>query len=43
LKRWVYEDFANAHNAADIDGFLTVDLPPEEGLNGSAYVKGARH
>ena len=26
-----YEDFANAAQRADIDGVLTVDLPPEEG------------
>ncbi len=27
-----YEDFANAAQRAEIDGVLTVDLPPEEGL-----------
>ena len=27
-----YEDFANAAQRADIDGVLTVDLPPEEGM-----------
>ena len=26
-----YEEFANAAHRADIDGVLTVDLPPEEG------------
>ncbi len=26
-----YEDFANAAQRADIDGVITVDLPPEEG------------
>lgn len=27
-----YEDFANAAQRAEVDGVLTVDLPPEEGL-----------
>jgi tryptophan synthase alpha chain len=34
-----YEDFANAAQRADIDGVLTVDLPPEEGLECSALLK----
>ena len=34
-----YEDFANAAQRADIDGVLTVDLPPEEGMECSALLK----
>lgn len=34
-----YEDFANAAQRADIDGVLTVDLPPEEGLECIALLK----
>ena len=34
-----YEDFANAAQRAEIDGVLTVDLPPEEGLECSALLK----
>ena len=34
-----YENFANAAQRADIDGVLTVDLPPEEGLECSALLK----
>jgi len=34
-----YEEFANAAQSADIDGVLTVDLPPEEGLVCSALLK----
>ncbi|MCX7086081.1 MAG: tryptophan synthase subunit alpha [Methylococcales bacterium] len=34
-----YEDFANAAQRADIDGVLTVDLPPEEGSECSALLK----
>ncbi len=34
-----YEAFANAAQRADIDGVLTVDLPPEEGLECSALLK----
>ena len=34
-----YEDFANAAQLAGIDGVLTVDLPPEEGLGCSALLK----
>jgi tryptophan synthase alpha chain len=34
-----YEDFANAAQRADIDGVLTVDLPPEEGVECSALLK----
>ena len=34
-----YEDFANAAQRADIDGVLTVDLPPEEGIECSALLK----
>jgi tryptophan synthase alpha chain len=34
-----YEGFANAAQRADIDGVLTVDLPPEEGGQCSALLK----
>jgi tryptophan synthase alpha chain len=34
-----YEGFANAAQSADIDGVLTVDLPPEEGEQCSALLK----
>ena len=34
-----YEEFANAAARADIDGVLTVDLPPEEGENCAALLK----
>ncbi len=34
-----YEDFANAAQRADIDGVLTVDLPPEEGQECSDLLK----
>ncbi|MFI3179661.1 MAG: tryptophan synthase subunit alpha [Methylococcaceae bacterium] len=34
-----YESFANAAQRADIDGVLTVDLPPEEGIECSALLK----
>ncbi|CAG7857168.1 tryptophan synthase alpha chain [biofilm metagenome] len=34
-----YEKFANAAQQADIDGVLTVDLPPEEGEQCSALLK----
>ncbi|NOT12624.1 MAG: tryptophan synthase subunit alpha [Methylococcaceae bacterium] len=34
-----YEDFANAAQRADIDGVLTVDLPPEEGQECTAFLK----
>ncbi|MFU8789407.1 MAG: tryptophan synthase subunit alpha [Methylobacter sp.] len=34
-----YEDFANAAQRADIDGVLTVDLPPEEAEECSALLK----
>jgi tryptophan synthase alpha chain len=34
-----YEDFANAAQRADIDGVLTVDLPPEEGIECSTLLK----
>jgi tryptophan synthase alpha chain len=34
-----YENFANAAQRADIDGVLTVDLPPEEGLECSTLLK----
>lgn len=34
-----YEGFANAAQRADIDGVLTVDLPPEEGEQCSALLK----
>lgn len=34
-----YENFANAAQRADIDGVLTVDLPPEEGEECSALLK----
>lgn len=34
-----YENFANAAQSADIDGVLTVDLPPEEGVEFSALLK----
>lgn len=34
-----YENFANAAQRADIDGVLTVDLPPEEGVECSALLK----
>jgi tryptophan synthase alpha chain len=34
-----YEDFANAAQRAEIDGVLTVDLPPEEGLEYSSLLK----
>ncbi|MCX7089435.1 MAG: tryptophan synthase subunit alpha [Methylococcales bacterium] len=34
-----YEDFANAAQRADIDGVLTVDLPPEEAVECCALLK----
>jgi tryptophan synthase alpha chain len=34
-----YENFANAAQRADIDGVLTVDLPPEEGVECGALLK----
>ncbi|MDP3334806.1 MAG: tryptophan synthase subunit alpha, partial [Methylococcaceae bacterium] len=34
-----YEAFANAAQAADIDGVLTVDLPPEEAAECTALLK----
>jgi tryptophan synthase alpha chain len=34
-----YESFANAAQRADIDGVLTVDLPPEEGEQCAALLK----
>lgn len=34
-----YENFANAAQRADIDGVLTVDLPPEEGEQCAALLK----
>ena len=34
-----YEDFANAAQRADIDGVLTVDLPPEEAEECAALLK----
>jgi tryptophan synthase alpha chain len=34
-----YEDFANAAQRADVDGVLTVDLPPEESENCVAFLK----
>lgn len=34
-----YEGFANAAKRADVDGVLTVDLPPEEGETCSAELK----
>ncbi len=34
-----YENFANAAQNADIDGVLTVDLPPEEGEKCAALLK----
>jgi tryptophan synthase alpha chain len=34
-----YEGFANAAQRADIDGVLTVDLPPEEGEHCAALLK----
>jgi len=34
-----YEGFANAAQRADIDGVLTVDLPPEEGEQCAAFLK----
>lgn len=34
-----YEDFANAAQRADVDGILTVDLPPEEGEECSTLLK----
>lgn len=34
-----YEGFANAAQRADIDGVLTVDLPPEEGEDCAALLK----
>jgi tryptophan synthase alpha chain len=34
-----YEDFSNAAQRADVDGILTVDLPPEEGRECSALLK----
>jgi tryptophan synthase alpha chain len=34
-----YEGFANAAQRADIDGVLTVDLPPEEGKQCAALLK----
>jgi len=34
-----YESFADAAQSADIDGVLTVDLPPEEGVEFSALLK----
>ncbi|MEC4748316.1 tryptophan synthase subunit alpha [Methylomicrobium sp. Wu6] len=34
-----YEDFANAAQRAEVDGILTVDLPPEEGEECGALLK----
>jgi tryptophan synthase alpha chain len=34
-----YEDFANAAQRAEVDGVLTVDLPPEEGEECGALLK----
>ncbi|MBM4207613.1 MAG: tryptophan synthase subunit alpha [Gammaproteobacteria bacterium] len=34
-----YENFADASQQADIDGVLTVDLPPEEGADCAALLK----
>ncbi|MGZ8226706.1 MAG: tryptophan synthase subunit alpha [Methylococcaceae bacterium] len=34
-----YEDFANAAQRAEVDGVLTVDLPPEEGEQCSSLLK----
>lgn len=34
-----YEDFANAAERVEVDGVLTVDLPPEEGLELSTLLK----
>jgi tryptophan synthase alpha chain len=34
-----YEEFANAAARAEVDGVLTVDLPPEEGENCAALLK----
>ncbi|MGR9037146.1 MAG: tryptophan synthase subunit alpha, partial [Gammaproteobacteria bacterium] len=34
-----YEGFADAAQSADVDGVLTVDLPPEEGRECSALLK----
>jgi len=34
-----YENFSNAAQRADVDGILTVDLPPEEGRECSALLK----
>ncbi|MFZ2449893.1 MAG: tryptophan synthase subunit alpha [Methylovulum miyakonense] len=34
-----YEEFANAAARAEVDGILTVDLPPEEGENCAALLK----
>jgi len=34
-----YKNFANAAQRADIDGVLTVDLPPEEGVECGALLK----
>lgn len=39
IEAMTYEGFANAAQRADIDGVLTVDLPPEEGLECSALLK----
>ncbi len=39
IEAMTYEGFANAAHRADIDGVLTVDLPPEEGEENSALLK----
>ncbi|MGZ8189600.1 MAG: tryptophan synthase subunit alpha [Methylococcaceae bacterium] len=39
IEAMTYEGFANAAQRADIDGVLTVDLPPEEGEECSALLK----
>jgi tryptophan synthase alpha chain len=39
IEAMTYEGFANAAQHADIDGVLTVDLPPEEGEYNAALLK----
>ncbi len=39
IEAMTYEGFANAAQRADIDGVLTVDLPPEEGEQSAALLK----
>ena len=39
IEAMTYEGFANAAQRADIDGVLTVDLPPEEGAECTALLK----